>query len=183
MCHMCVDSWSGFGACSKSNILCVALIETCGGLMLPDAVLLSGVRSKCVYFQYQPFGATPRKRQGVHSQYLQHPPRRRLGLCKCRGRDSRTVLGQCVVAMAVAQLETGNLPQTNPEIVIVTTIGCQFCKRAKDRLHQTGLQYQEIEASSQLQLLSKIKDITGRRTVPQVTLWKLEQLFVCVQHC
>lgn len=56
------------------------------------------------------------------------------------------------------------------QVVIVTTVGCRFCKRAKDTLHAENVQYDEIEASNQLELLDKIRATTGRRTVPQVGL-------------
>lgn len=56
------------------------------------------------------------------------------------------------------------------QVVIVTTVGCQYCKRAKDTLHAEKVEYNEIEASSQLELLDKIRATTGKRTVPQVGL-------------
>ena len=73
-----------------------------------------------------------------------------------------------VAAMSEAHAQQELNTQTSVEIVIITTVGCQFCKRAKDTLKQAGLDYREIEASNQPQLLNKIKETTGRRTVPQV---------------
>lgn len=74
-----------------------------------------------------------------------------------------------VAAMSAAHAQEETLTQTSVEIAIITTVGCQFCKRAKDTLKQAGLGYREIEASNQPELLNKIKETTGRRTVPQVS--------------
>lgn len=56
------------------------------------------------------------------------------------------------------------------QVVVVTTVGCQYCKRAKDTLRVEKVEYNEIEASNQLELLKKIRASTGKRTVPQVGL-------------
>jgi glutaredoxin len=74
-----------------------------------------------------------------------------------------------VAAMSAAHAHVEPLTQTSVEVAIITTVGCQFCKRAKDTLKQAGLDYREIEASNQPELLNKIKETTGRRTVPQVS--------------
>ena len=54
------------------------------------------------------------------------------------------------------------------EVAIITTVGCQFCKRAKECLHKAQIPFQEIEASNQVELLKRVKHLTGRKTVPQV---------------
>lgn len=56
------------------------------------------------------------------------------------------------------------------QVVIVTTVGCQYCKRAKDTLRAEKVEYNEIEASNQLELLNQIRATTGKWTVPQVGL-------------
>ena len=61
-----------------------------------------------------------------------------------------------------------NNPASVLQVVIVTTVGCQYCKRAKDILRAQKVEYDEIEASNQLELLDKIRATTGKRTVPQV---------------
>ena len=74
-----------------------------------------------------------------------------------------------VAAMSAAHAHVEPFTQTSVEVAIITTVGCQFCKRAKDTLKQAGLEYREVEASNQPELLNKIKETTGRRTVPQVS--------------
>ncbi len=74
-----------------------------------------------------------------------------------------------VAAMSAVHAHEEPFTQRSVEIAIITTVGCQFCKRAKDTLKQAGLDYREIEASNQPELLNKIKETTGRRTVPQVS--------------
>ena len=71
--------------------------------------------------------------------------------------------------MAMAQASEPPPVEANPEVVVVTTVGCQFCKRAKDTLKQAGLDYVEVDASNQHELLRIIKVSTGRRSVPQVS--------------
>ncbi len=73
-----------------------------------------------------------------------------------------------VAAMSAAHAHVEPSTQS-VEVAIITTVGCQFCKRAKETLKQAGLEYREIEASNQPELLNKIKETTGRRTVPQVS--------------
>lgn len=71
--------------------------------------------------------------------------------------------------MAMAQAHETPPAEANPEVLVVTTVGCQFCKRAKDTLKQAGLEYVEVDASNQQELLRIIKETTGRRSVPQVS--------------
>ena len=71
--------------------------------------------------------------------------------------------------MAMAQADETPSAEANPEVVVVTTVGCQFCKRAKDTLKQAGLEYVEVDASNQHELLRIIKETNGRRSVPQVS--------------
>lgn len=54
------------------------------------------------------------------------------------------------------------------QVVVITTVGCQYCKRAKDTLRTENVDFDEIEASNQLELLKQIRATTGQRTVPQV---------------
>lgn len=50
----------------------------------------------------------------------------------------------------------------------MTTLGCTFCKRAKDALRKESIAFEEIELSRDLNLLRSIQQATGLRTVPQV---------------
>lgn len=81
--------------------------------------------------------------------------------------------------MAMAQAHETPPAEANPEVVVVTTVGCQFCKRAKDTLKQAGLEYVEIDASSQQELLRLIKETTGRRSVPQVSACSVDLCTTC----
>ena len=76
--------------------------------------------------------------------------------------------GEVISTMNSAVASTKSTHGLRPQVVVVTTVGCQFCKRAKDTLRQEQIQYDEIEAGSQPELLSQIKATTGRATVPQV---------------
>ena len=72
-----------------------------------------------------------------------------------------------VVVVTAAMAQQANAQTVHPQVIIVTTVGCQFCKRAKEALRQEKIEYEEIEAGNQLELLSQIKAISGKRTVPQ----------------
>lgn len=61
-------------------------------------------------------------------------------------------------------------PPEHPQVAVVTTVGCAYCKRAKDALRQAGVAYEEVELSRDLELLRSIQQATGVRTVPQVLL-------------
>lgn len=67
-----------------------------------------------------------------------------------------------------AQSDSERLSCWLVQVVVVTTVGCQYCKQAKDTLHTENVDFDEIEASNQMELLNKIRAITGKRTVPQV---------------
>lgn len=55
-------------------------------------------------------------------------------------------------------------------IAIVTTVGCPYCKKAKDALGRHNLHFDEIELTRDLELLRRIKETTKQSTVPQVRL-------------
>lgn len=71
-----------------------------------------------------------------------------------------------MVSMALEQQQTTQ--SQSASVAIITTLGCQYCKQAKEALHKAGVAYEEIEAGSQLDLLQTIKKSTGKSTVPQV---------------
>ena len=87
-----------------------------------------------------------------------------------RGHDPRNTSQRMspVAATSLAQAEGAKSLDAAGEVVVVTTVGCQFCKRAKESLQQSQVAFREIEASNQPDLLTRIKELTGRRTVPQV---------------
>ena len=54
------------------------------------------------------------------------------------------------------------------EVRIYTTTHCPFCQRAKDLLNQKQIKHQVIDLTFNPQELSKLKERTGMRTVPQI---------------
>ena len=85
--------------------------------------------------------------------------------------------GGLIMATANGQQQT--LQRDSAPVVVVTTLGCQYCKRAKDALQQAGIPFEEVEAGSQLDLLQTIKKSTGKSTVPQV----LSTAAYAAMHC
>jgi arsenate reductase-like glutaredoxin family protein len=55
-----------------------------------------------------------------------------------------------------------------PLLAQVTTSGCKYCKRAKEALRANNIPYAEIEVQGDVQLLTKFREASGLRTVPQV---------------
>lgn len=53
-------------------------------------------------------------------------------------------------------------------VAVVTTAGCPHCKRAKKALGDSGIAFREVNLEGSLEVLGKIKKLTGRTTVPQV---------------
>jgi glutaredoxin 3 len=62
-------------------------------------------------------------------------------------------------------------PATGCAVVVFTTAGCPYCKRAKADLTAAGFPYQEVDVADQ-GLRGALAEATGRRTVPQVTEWQ-----------
>jgi len=71
-------------------------------------------------------------------------------------------------AAGAARGEAAAQPAAEPRVAVITTLGCAFCKRAKDALRSAGVPFEEVELSQDLDLLRSIKKSTGLRTVPQV---------------
>ncbi len=141
--------------------------------MLPGAKTVPCFKPVYACCQRQPCNplaqhATPCTPQYLHYSQLKRPLKRASRSCGCQCPGCRDSSDRSAAAMSGAQPDLQPSLHTNAQVVIVTTVGCQFCKRAKDTLQQAGVMYEEIEASNQLQLLNKIKETTGRRTVPQV---------------
>ena len=67
--------------------------------------------------------------------------------------------------MASAQ---GGAVATGAAVVVFTTPGCPYCKRAKDALRGRSVGFSEIDVSGDTDLRAALKDATGQRTVPQV---------------
>ena len=56
----------------------------------------------------------------------------------------------------------------NKEILIYSTSYCPFCDRAKKLLDNKGIQYKVIDLTSDPSELTKLKERTGMKTVPQI---------------
>jgi glutaredoxin 3 len=57
----------------------------------------------------------------------------------------------------------------SPRIVVYTTTPCGYCRRAKQALHDAGLEFEEIDVRTDDTLREWLIDATGgRRTLPQV---------------
>eukprot|EP00976_Prorocentrum_cordatum_P095560 1190228-Prorocentrum_minimum.AAC.3 len=70
-------------------------------------------------------------------------------------------------------VSASGLPQTTPSsasVLVFTTATCKHCKRAKAALTANGIVYEEIQLQERLELLKRLKEVTGRQTVPQVTM-------------
>lgn len=53
-------------------------------------------------------------------------------------------------------------------ISIYSIPGCKQCKAAKELLHQRGWPYKDIDLEAHPELLSELRDLTSKQTVPQV---------------
>lgn len=60
------------------------------------------------------------------------------------------------------------------QIAIITTVGCPYCKKAKQALRRLNLPFTEIELSTDLKTLRMVKEVTKQATVPQVGVVMLE---------
>ncbi|GAA5218311.1 glutaredoxin 3 [Corallincola platygyrae] len=54
------------------------------------------------------------------------------------------------------------------EVVIYTTQWCPYCIRAKALLDQLDVSYEEIAVDGNATLRSKMMELSGRHTVPQI---------------
>ena len=73
-----------------------------------------------------------------------------------------------------------------PRIEVYTTRWCGYCVRAKQLLKQRGLEFEEINVDDDPEFRTKLLDLTGGWTVPQIVidgkpiggyseLWKLDR--------
>lgn len=53
-------------------------------------------------------------------------------------------------------------------VVVFTTVGCPYCKRAKQALRELEVPFQEVDVSGQAELRGLLKSVTGETSVPQV---------------
>lgn len=55
-----------------------------------------------------------------------------------------------------------------PKVVIYTTNYCPFCISAKALLRSKNMEFEEIDITHDDRLQDEIKQLSGRRTVPQI---------------
>lgn len=56
------------------------------------------------------------------------------------------------------------------EIRLYTTAWCGYCVRARALLEHRGLEYEEIRVDGDPAFRAKLLEVTGRWTVPQITV-------------
>ncbi|MES9940786.1 MAG: glutaredoxin 3 [Candidatus Thiodiazotropha sp. 6PLUC2] len=54
------------------------------------------------------------------------------------------------------------------QIEVYSTNQCPWCTRAKSLLHAEGLEFEEIDVSSDEERMLEMIDRSGRRTIPQI---------------
>jgi glutaredoxin 3 len=53
-------------------------------------------------------------------------------------------------------------------VKIYTTTYCGYCVRAKDLLTRKGVKYEELDVTGDDDMRSKLVELSGQRTVPQI---------------
>jgi glutaredoxin 3 len=53
-------------------------------------------------------------------------------------------------------------------VKIYTTTYCGYCVRAKDLLTRKGVKYEEVDVTGNDEMRSKLVEMSGQRTVPQI---------------
>lgn len=53
-------------------------------------------------------------------------------------------------------------------VVVFSTPGCPYCRKAKQTLAEQHVPYKEVDVSTSSQLRTALQQATGARTVPQV---------------
>ncbi|KAG2432426.1 hypothetical protein HYH02_012997 [Chlamydomonas schloesseri] len=57
---------------------------------------------------------------------------------------------------------------TSARVAVMTTPACPYCRRAKEALTQAGVSYVEVDVAADEKLRQAVRDVTGKRTVPQI---------------
>eukprot|EP00775_Hariotina_reticulata_P010520 gene10520-10680_t len=53
-------------------------------------------------------------------------------------------------------------------VIVFTTTGCPYCKKAKEALKEQRIPYQDVDVSGNAEVRAVLREATGQRTVPQV---------------
>lgn len=59
-------------------------------------------------------------------------------------------------------------PDTNPAVVVYSTLLCPYCHRAKALLRKKGVAFTEIDVGMDLEKRDEMTKRAGRHTVPQI---------------
>lgn len=54
-------------------------------------------------------------------------------------------------------------------VVVFSIPACPYCKKAKEALAQAGVAFVDVDVSKDEQLRAKVREVSGSRTVPQVS--------------
>lgn len=78
----------------------------------------------------------------------------------------------CICASELDRFDTDknrNLQKfTGMDVVVVSIVGCAYCRRVKDALERHNISYKDIDLTYRGDLLDTVKEMTGKRTVPMV---------------
>ena len=77
---------------------------------------------------------------------------------------------QPFAALAAQTEKTSSRGQEEAKLVILTTLGCQYCRKTKTALSDAGFDFKDVDLSTNLDALKRVKETTGQRSVPQVSL-------------
>ena len=88
-------------------------------------------------------------------------------------RSSPAVIGYGTHARRHAPVAAAAMPPTTQSapaapVVVFTTPGCPYCKRAKEALRGRGVAFAEVDVGADAGLRAALAEATGQRTVPQV---------------
>lgn len=96
----------------------------------------------------------------------------------------RLMASHTVASASVETAEGREAPQESEEganLVVLTTLGCPYCRKTKQALSEAGLKYGAYDMSTNLAALKRVKETTGRNSVPQVSSYD-EKILTSSMH-
>ncbi|GLC71620.1 hypothetical protein PLESTF_001142000 [Pleodorina starrii] len=91
-------------------------------------------------------------------------------------RASQTMTTAQAATTSLSSLDSPGNAASNAEqlrqarVVVMSTPACPYCKRAKEALASAGIPYVDVNVGIDEALRQKVRDVTGKRTVPQIFL-------------
>ena len=61
-----------------------------------------------------------------------------------------------------------------PRVLVYTTRVCPYCLAAKELLRRKGVTFEEIDLTDQPEARARLREQTGRATVPQILIGDLQ---------